>query len=234
MFQSEGALCFTTPKAEHYRDDVSGWKQVLKMSGGWLDIQAWRKWNRKLHNNKKKPSWAKMTRTQKGVHGNIFSTLWKGFLLMHNQPPVFQTTCLFLLVLLPEIVPWGVMVVQKPFFCEGAQVIAVQCWNVLCCFQNRLQVFIWNCCACHAADSGESIKFGSLHPPSWKQVAFHHTHSCTSLTHLSKASMFLFFVCLFFVLHWNENTFWSDWVHTISSRLVVSFDHEVHTKERYA
>lgn len=148
MFQSEGALCFTTPKAEHYRDDVSGWKQVLKMSGGWLDIQAWRKWNRKLHNNKKKPSWAKMTRTQKGVHGNIFSTLWKGFLLMHNQPPVFQTTCLFLLVLLPEIVPWGVMVVQKPFFCEGAQVLAVQCWNVLCCFQNRLQVFIWNCCAC--------------------------------------------------------------------------------------
>lgn len=51
MFQSEGALCFTTPKAEHY---VSGWKQVLKMLGGWLDIQVWRKWNRKLYNNKKK------------------------------------------------------------------------------------------------------------------------------------------------------------------------------------
>lgn len=51
MFQSEGALCFTTPKAEHY---VSGWKQVPKMSGGWHDIQVWRKWNRKLHNNKKK------------------------------------------------------------------------------------------------------------------------------------------------------------------------------------
>lgn len=82
MFQSEGALCFTTPKAEHY---VSGWKQVLKMSGEWLDIQVWRKWNRKLHNNKKYISWAKMTRTQKGAHSIIFSTLWKG-----GKP----TTCL--------------------------------------------------------------------------------------------------------------------------------------------
>lgn len=30
---------------------------------------------------------------------------------MHNQPPVFQT--LFLLVLLPEIVLWGFTVVQR-------------------------------------------------------------------------------------------------------------------------
>lgn len=50
-----------------------------------------------------------MTRTQKGAHGIIFSTLWKGFLLMHNQPPVFQT--LSLLVLLPEIVLLGFTVV---------------------------------------------------------------------------------------------------------------------------
>lgn len=102
MFESEGALCFTIPKAEHY---VSGWKQVLKMSGGWLDIQVWRKWNRKLHNNKK-TSWAKMTRTQKGAHGNIFSG-------RDTYSCTINHLSLFLLVLLPEIVLWGFTVVQR-------------------------------------------------------------------------------------------------------------------------
>lgn len=135
MLQSEGALCFTTPKAEHY---VLGWKQVLKMSGGWLDIQVWKKWNRKLDN--KKTSWAKMTRTQKrSPRHYLFHPL--EVILTHAQ----STTCLSDSI--PTcVVAWDCFVgfycgSEKPFFCEGVQVIAVRCWNALYCFQNRLQVF---------------------------------------------------------------------------------------------